>query len=75
VFEFVNEAYEQLVGRRPLVGRPAAEALPELVEQGLLDLIDDVYRTGRPFLGQRMPLWLQRIPGAPRERRYVDFVW
>ena len=28
VFEFANDAYYQLVGRRELIGRPAFEALP-----------------------------------------------
>ena len=29
VFEYANEAYYRLVGRRDLIGRPAFEAMPE----------------------------------------------
>jgi len=31
-FEFVNPAYMQLVGNREILGRPAAEAIPEAIE-------------------------------------------
>lgn len=34
VFEMVNEAYYQLVGHRPLIGKPVWEALPEVAGQG-----------------------------------------
>ena len=37
VFEFANDAYYQLVGRRELIGRPAFEALPEAAECGFQD--------------------------------------
>lgn len=35
VFQFANPSYRALVGGQPLVGRPFAEALPELARQGL----------------------------------------
>lgn len=34
-FVLANERYEELIGRRDLVGKAAREALPELVEQGV----------------------------------------
>lgn len=43
----VNDAYAAAFGVRP-VGRPAAEALPELKELGLLPLLDQVLRSGKP---------------------------
>ncbi|MFF9626740.1 SpoIIE family protein phosphatase [Streptomyces griseosporeus] len=43
----INDAYAAAFGVRP-VGRPAAEALPELKELGLLPLLDQVLRSGRP---------------------------
>ncbi|HEX6042001.1 PAS domain-containing protein [Longimicrobium sp.] len=75
VFEMANPPYVQLVGHRDVVGRPVREALPEVVEQGFIDLLDGVYRTGEPFAGTEMPVQLQRAPGAPREERFVNFVY
>ncbi|WP_327289585.1 ATP-binding SpoIIE family protein phosphatase [Streptomyces sp. NBC_01198] len=44
---FVNDAYAEVFGPRT-TGAPASEALPELDELGLLPLMDQVHRSGRP---------------------------
>ncbi|EGX55376.1 hypothetical protein SZN_33211 [Streptomyces zinciresistens K42] len=44
---YVNDAYVTAFGVRP-PGAPAREALPELAELGLLPLLDQVLRSGRP---------------------------
>ncbi|MCI3245967.1 MULTISPECIES: ATP-binding SpoIIE family protein phosphatase [Streptomyces] len=44
---YVNDAYVAAFGVRPL-GEPVREALPELDELGLLPLLDQVLRSGRP---------------------------
>ncbi|WP_116212663.1 ATP-binding SpoIIE family protein phosphatase [Streptomyces olivoreticuli] len=44
---YVNDAYAALFGPRT-PGAPAREALPELTELGLLPLMDQVLRSGRP---------------------------
>jgi PAS domain S-box-containing protein len=75
VFEFTNASYMQLVGHRPVVGRPVIEALPEVVSQGFVELLDGVYRTGKSFVGREIPVMLQRIPGEPPEQRLLDFVY
>ncbi|GGN01951.1 ATP-binding SpoIIE family protein phosphatase [Streptomyces fuscichromogenes] len=44
---YVNDAYTSAFGVRP-PGSPAREALPELAELGLLPLLDQVLRSGKP---------------------------
>ncbi|KAF4405569.1 MULTISPECIES: SpoIIE family protein phosphatase [Streptomyces] len=44
---YVNEAYASAFGTRT-PGAPAREALPELAELGLLSLMDQALRSGRP---------------------------
>ncbi|GAA3498951.1 SpoIIE family protein phosphatase [Streptomyces prasinosporus] len=44
---YVNDAYRAAFGDRP-IGSPARGALPELDELGLLPLLDQVLRSGRP---------------------------
>ena len=75
VFELANDAYIQLIGHRDIIGKPVIEALPEVRGQGFVDLLDNVFATGEPFLGHALALRLQRAPGAPLEQRYVDFVY
>lgn len=44
---YLNDAYTAAFGARPQ-GAPAREALPELAELGLLPLLDQVLRSGKP---------------------------
>lgn len=60
IFRLANDAYSTLVGRRDLIGRSLAEALPEVVEQGFLDLLDMVRDSGEPYIGRAVPVMLHR---------------
>ncbi|WP_246742611.1 PAS domain-containing sensor histidine kinase [Microvirga splendida] len=75
VFEFANTAYLDLVGRQEVVGKRVRDVLPELEEQGTVALLDQVYATGEPFIGRRMPVAFRRQANAPAETRYMDFVY
>jgi two-component system cell cycle sensor histidine kinase/response regulator CckA len=75
VFERINPAYLQLVGHRNPVGLSLLEALPELRDQGFIELLDRVRLTGEPIFGKQVAVRLERAPGAPLETRYVDVVY
>lgn len=74
VFEIANGPMRELYGDRPLIGRSAREALPELAAQGYLELLDQVYATGKAFEGKAVAAM---VPGATGglERRFFDFVY
>jgi len=74
-FEMVNDAFYRLVGRRPLVGLAAREALPELVGQGLKELLDEAFASGQRVVLREHKITLQRERGAPLEDRYVDLLF
>jgi two-component system, OmpR family, phosphate regulon sensor histidine kinase PhoR len=75
IFEMVNTAYYQLVGHRDIIGKPLLEAIPEVLEQGYIELLDTVLTTGEPFTGTEMKIDLQRVPNGVVEERYVNFVY
>ena len=76
VFEFVNPAYEQVVGRRDLIGRSAFEAVPEAMADGeYARRAARVMATREPFVGRELPVTLARTPGAPPEERLIDLVY
>ncbi|MBK4736531.1 ATP-binding protein [Noviherbaspirillum pedocola] len=75
VFELANRVFTRTVGQRELLGRPFAEALPELAEQGFVALLDQVYATGRPFSGQDALVSLKPSPDAPPEQHFMDFIY
>jgi len=75
VFEMANEAYYQLVGHRELIGKPLLEAIPEVVAQGVLGVLDDVFKSGEPVVLRDAKVSLQRQPDGPLEDRYIDLLY
>ncbi|HYK01220.1 MAG TPA: ATP-binding protein [Thermoanaerobaculia bacterium] len=74
VFEIANPLYMQLIGeKRDVIGKPVREALPEVEGQGFFELLDNVYRTGEPFIGSELRVVVERGDGA--DERYADFVY
>lgn len=70
-----NAAYYQLIGHRDILGKSLIDSLPEIADQGFIRLLDEVFATGKPFIGQGMAVELQASPGAKRQTRHVDFVY
>lgn len=75
VFELTNAAYMQMVGHRDVIGLPVRDALPDVEGQGFFELLDQVYATGERFVGSAIKAIIQRSPGAPKERRFMDLVY
>lgn len=75
VIEMGNEAYMDLVGHRPVLGKPLAVALPEAAEQGFVTVFDELYGTGLPVMGKAVR-YVGRAAGtlAPREF-FLDYVF
>ena len=63
VYEFVNDAYVRLLGDRQFIGRPVIEVAPEVVDQGFIELLDRVYRTGERYVAEELPITLERFAG------------
>ena len=75
IFEMANPPYYQLVAHRDILGKSVGEALPEIVEQGFVDILDRVYQTDEPFIGNDIRLLLQMTPHGPLEERFLDFAY
>ncbi len=75
IFEFVNEQYYSLVGRRDLLNVSVRDALPEVAGQGYFELLDRVYSTGERYVGRDLEVRVQRTPEGPLEARAVEFVY
>lgn len=75
IFDLANHAYLEIVGRSDIVGKPLAEALPEIIGQGFIDILDRVFQTGEPFVADGARVILNRGPGGAGEIRYLNFVY
>ena len=74
VYRYVNERGQQLFRGQARLGLPAAVAAPELVEQGFIALIDDVYRTGKPFVLHEVPFHFSD-PDATKNQWFFNGVF
>ncbi|WP_236600126.1 hybrid sensor histidine kinase/response regulator [Ramlibacter alkalitolerans] len=74
-FLFANEAYLRLVGERELVGRTVGEALPEMLDQGFVRILDTVYASGKAFVGNEVAVQLRPAGSTLLQQRIVDFVF
>jgi PAS domain S-box-containing protein len=74
-FVFANRAYLKMAGRRrnEIIGKCVRDALPELVAQGFLELLNQVYQTGEAFVASACEVILRRA--GRDETIYVDFTY
>ncbi len=76
VYELVNDRYARVVGRRPeeLLQHAGRDAMPELVEQGVWDVLEKIYTSGEPFQAREFPAQIVRGEGGALEQAYFDWV-
>jgi PAS domain S-box-containing protein len=73
-----NRQYVELIGRSSsaeIVGKPIRQAIPELERQPFFGWMDEVYRTGVPFIGKEVLAQLRRGPSGKEEDAYFNFVY
>ena len=68
VFELVNPAYAQAVGPRELMGKTIREAFPEFAGSGIIERLEEAYRSGEAVVGHGYPA-LRRTACASRRSR------
>jgi len=71
-YEYVNSSYIDLVGGRDVIGKSVQQALPEVVDQGFIQILDNAYQSGERHTGSATPILLGR---DPPQQRYLDFVY
>ena len=72
-FDIANARYLELIENRDVLGKTIREAMPELEGQGIYELLDEVFSSGEPYVGNEVPL----VFGAPptREEEFFTFVY
>src|SRR5262249_2901461 len=59
-YEFANPLVQPNRNRAEILGKTVREVLPEVVEQGVVAILDEVYTTGTPFIGTAFPVRFAR---------------
>ena len=75
-FTMVNEAYRTLIADRDVVGRAVAEALPEVVEQGFVELArSGLCLQASPMSGAACRSLCSTVTDGVLNERYLDFIY
>lgn len=74
-FTFANISYKNFVGRMHLEGLDVADAFPEFVTQGFVDLLDRVYQTGKPFIAKNAAVQVNNPATGKLQQKFADFVY
>lgn len=72
-FELINERYQQLYPNKEMLHKPLAVAVPEVAEQGFIELLDEVYNTGKAYIAEEVPVMLDKGNKGKLEETYFTF--
>lgn len=75
VFRMANAAYRHLIAGRDIIGHPVEQAIPEVVDQGFIAVLDEVRRHGRAYVGQRERVLLKQDGSDDIDLRYLNFIF
>ncbi len=75
IVEVANERVLELWGKtsEQMMNKPIFEAMPDAAGQGFEDLLNNVYKTGIPFIANELPIDL--IRKGKLERAFLNFVY
>ena len=66
-YEFANARFRELAGQQDIVGKTVPEVFPEIVSQGIVAMLDSVFRTGEPMVGKELLVQLAGPDGQLRD--------
>ena len=74
-FELANDAYLELIGHCDVIGKTVTEVLPEVENQGFLQLLRQVFLSQEPFVGRDVHVMLHRPDAEAPVDVYLDFIY
>lgn len=72
VIEYINAFGRQLLGGRVVEGKPIRDALPEIEQKEIFDVIDDVYNNGTQFQARDLYVRFDRNGDGALEDGWFD---
>ena len=74
-FELINAFSKKLIGNRDVTGLTMLEAFPEVESQGYIALLDEVYKTGVPYIGQENYVQFDKFGDGKLQEGYFNVVY
>lgn len=72
---YANPLFMQLYAGRGILGKTAREIVPELEGEGYFEMMEEVYRTGKPFYGYAEPATADWSNNGKPVTKYFNFVY
>lgn len=76
IYTYINPQYQQeLFPGREVLGLPLLEALPEIKNEPILEILRNVYVTGEPYIDSEIRVPLADVTGGPLRDHYFNVVY
>ncbi len=76
VYEFINPLYEkEFFPGRKILGKPLLMAMPEIAALPVWDALQQVYKTGKTYVGNEICVPLVSEIGGPPDDHYFNFIY
>lgn len=70
-----NAAHRKLIRKEGIIGKTVAEVEPEIEAQGFVKILEEVARTGNPFIGKEVEVRYEPVGKEPAKTAYLDFIY
>ncbi len=74
-YVLANPLYRTLYGNRPLVGKTIYEAHSDQEGEGFFEKLEEVFKTGTPFIGNEVPVTITPEGQGPMMHAYFNLVY
>lgn len=74
-FIIANPHYHELTGKRHIINRMVKDVFPEIADQGFIEILDNVYRTGETYVGRSSKITIWRDDSDQATDLYLDFTY
>lgn len=75
VYQMSNAAHRELLKRGSVIGRSIHDVHPPSMAQRVHAMLDEVYRTGKPYVGKEMHTLLYNEAGEVAREVFINFVY
>jgi PAS domain S-box-containing protein len=74
IYEFANKEYNHIVNRAIVIGKTVQENLSEIEQHGIIDILNEVFATGKSFVANDYPIHLTKEARGTLKLGYYNIV-
>lgn len=74
-FVIANKAYGQVVGKEQIIGKRIIDVIPEIKQQGYIDLLQEVYEKGEQYIGRAEPVYFAKDEKDAKQQYVFNFIY